>query len=241
MMFSTRLAGVFLVAIAFLLVIGVRRALDARTPLAPILLLGFVTAPLAAVLVPEAGAINRAVEIIPFTILLATMGLERLWSAEPARARIMRIAAIALVALVPVQFALFARDYFGAYRERSAPWLGGNLTGALDDLSERAEADHAPAVYFATLRATSGLEDIRNRWMDAYWRFCLLEHGRQDLLRRTVRWDGHGVDGMPSGTLVLANLGDVPTGTLVRAGELTSVRQIPEVSGDPFFVVLKRR
>ena len=239
MMFSTRLAGVFLVSIAFLLALGIRRALAGRTiPLAPILLLGFATAPLAAVLVPEAGAINRAVEIMPFAILLATVGLESLWSGE-ARCPI-RLVAVGLVALMPIQFALFAHDYFGDYRLRSAPWLGGNLRGALDSLSARAEQEHAPAVYFATLRATSGLLDIRNRWMDSYWKFCLLEHGRQDLLQRTVRWDGQSIAGMPSGALVLANVGDVPTGALVRAGALKSVQLIPEVKGDPFFVVLER-
>ncbi len=256
MMFSTRLAGVFLVPVAFLLAFGIRRALVGRTtPLAPIILLGFATGPLAAVLVPEAGAINRAVEIIPFTILLATIGLESLWSAGTARVPrapllaagalanrvwLSRLVAIGLVATMPVQFALFAHDYFGDYRRRSAPWLGGNLPGALDDLSARAEQEHAPAVYFATLRATSGLQDIRNRWMDSYWKFCLFEHGRQDLLPRTVRWDGQSVDGMPPGTLVLANVGDVPTGALVSAGELKSLQFIPEVEGDPFFVVLKR-
>jgi len=247
MTFSTRLAGVFLVAIAFLLVIGLRRVIvGSGRALDPILMLGFVTAPAAAVLVPEAGAINRAVELIPFTILLATIGLEDLWkagAAAPVRTLMQsaaRFAAVTLLILIPLQFTVFARDYFGDYRLRSAPWLGGNFDGALDAISARAEQQHAPAIYLATFRATTGLQDIRNRWLGAYWRFCLLRHGREELLTKTVRWDGRSADGMPAGALALANIGDVPTGALVTAGQLKQVATIPEVHGDPFFVILER-
>jgi 4-amino-4-deoxy-L-arabinose transferase-like glycosyltransferase len=245
MMFSTRLAGVFLVAIAFLLVAGLRRAVvGPPTILGPLPWLGFVTAPLAAVVVPEPGAANRAVELLPFTVLLATLGLQDLWAvahaSAAARARALRVAAIVLLALIPAQFVVFAHDYFGDYRLRSAPWLDGNLMGALEALSARAEAQDAPAIYFATLRATSGLLDIRNRWVDRYWRFCLMRDGRQDLLPKTASWDGHSVAGMPDGALVLANIGDVPTGSLVSAGALKVVDTIPEVRGDPFFVILER-
>jgi 4-amino-4-deoxy-L-arabinose transferase-like glycosyltransferase len=248
MMFSTRRAGVFLIAIAVLLVLGIRRVIiGTPSALAPILLLGFITAPLAAVLVPEPAAMVRAVELMPFAILLATIGLQELWSAGAAdlarnafRQSAARVAAITLLILIPVQFAVFARDYFGDYRERSAPWLGGNFEGALDALSARAEQQRAPAVYLATLRSTSGIHDIRNRWFGAYWRFCLIMRGRRDLLAKTARWDGQNVEAMPAGTLVLANIGDVPTESLVRAGKLKVVATIPEIRNDPFFVILER-
>lgn len=248
MMFSTRLAGVFLVPIAVFLIAGIRRVILGSTgALAPIVLLGFVTAPLAAVIVPEPTSIGRAVALMPFTILLATIGLQDLWPADgisfprpvlPQRAA--RLIAMALLVLMPLQFAMFARDYFGDYRERSAPWLGGNFHAALDALSARAEQRRAPAVYIATLRSTSGIHDIRNRWFGAYWQFCLTMRGRQDLLTKTVRWDGQSVAGMPAGTVALANIGDVPTEALVRAGQLKVVDTIPEVRSDPFFVILER-
>jgi 4-amino-4-deoxy-L-arabinose transferase-like glycosyltransferase len=238
MMFSTRLAGVFLVAIAILLALGIRRVIIGPShALVSVLLLGFVTAPLAALLVPEPGAIIRSVELMPFGILLATIGLDDLWS---AKRQVARCVAIGLLVLMPVQFALFVHDYFGDYRQRSAPWLGGNFDGALDALSARAEQQHAPAVYLATLRATNGLQDIRNRWVEAYWQFCLLRHRREDLLAKTVRWDGQSADAIPVRALALANIGDVPTGALVRAGKLRPVVTIPEVHGDPFFVILER-
>jgi len=48
------------------------------------------------------------------------------------------------------------------------------------------------------------------------------------------------VGAMPSGSLVLANVGEVNTESLVRAGELQQLRLVPEVSGPPLFAILKR-
>jgi hypothetical protein len=295
MMFSTRSVGVFVLAVAFLVVAGIREVLTVRrTPLGLIVLLGFVTGPLAAVLVPEAGALNRAVEIIPFTILLAAFGLEHLWTSRSLklprplligagtaavaigagyavwtmitrsrvsgstallilvgiallaaavasdRLKLGRVIAVCLLIAIPIQFGTFCADYFTDYRLRSAPWLGGNLRGALEYMIDRDRHDPAPRVYFSTLRATSGLIDIRNRWMDSYWKFYLIKHGRWDLLERTARFDPAEVHAMPAGSLVLANIGDVTMDGLVRSGELKQIKTISEVDNSEFFVVLQR-
>src|SRR5207344_1270783 len=55
-----------------------------------------------------------------------------------------------------IQFGAFWFDYFGAYRVRSAPWLSGNLSGALEALIRLDQETPAPGVYFTVLRDSSG-------------------------------------------------------------------------------------
>jgi hypothetical protein len=90
------------------------------------------------------------------------------------------------------------------------------------------------------LKATSGQLDGRNPYMDAYWKFYLIKHNRQDLLARTMPFEPQNVQTVPSGSLVLANLGDTTTEALVAKGELKRVTTIPELNHNTFFVVLQR-
>jgi 4-amino-4-deoxy-L-arabinose transferase-like glycosyltransferase len=78
--FSTRTTGVFLLPLALFVPVGLYRALRSAEPTGILLVLGFLTAPLAAVLVGEPGAINRALHLLPFGVLLAVVGVEYLWS-----------------------------------------------------------------------------------------------------------------------------------------------------------------
>jgi len=295
MMFSTRSIGVFTLPIALLLPIGMYHVLSARRNAgALIVLIGFVTAPLAALLGGEGGVINRAIELLPFTVLLATFGVEFLWSAwiggrpraflVPAGAAALalavtyagwtavtqgrvgsstvalmvlaagmlvaaamadrlplnRVAAIGLLALIPVQFGFCYADYFTDYRRRSSTWLGGNLRGALESLIEMEQQEHTPRIYFSILASTSGLMDIRNRWMGSYWQFYLIKHRREDLLARSAPFDAARIHAVPPGSLILANVGEVNMDSLVKAGELKRVRLVPEVSGPEFFAILQR-
>jgi hypothetical protein len=264
-----------------------------RTVGAVLAVAGFVTAPMAAVLVPEPAAIIRAVPLLPFAALLAAFGVEFLWSGSPLmlRARSVavagvsaaavglaygvwmlatsgrlggatilllgagavalaasrlpaidarRLAACALVAWLPLQFARFATDYFGDYRIRSSPWLGGNLRGALEQMIARAGDSPDTHVYFATLQSTAGEMDTRNRWMDAYWRFYLGKHRREQLLARTGHFDGADPASLPPRSVVLGNIGDPRLDALRRRGSLRTVAVVPELDGDPFFVLLER-
>ena len=296
MTFSTRSVGVVLMPLALLLPLGFYQVIVRRPSIPNVLvLIGFVTAPAAAVLVPEPAAIVRAVALLPFAALIAVFGLELLWTTpgvRPSRrafaaggglmftvgvsyaiwmlvtrgrvgtatllviaagscglvaaafvARpwsVGRLLACALIALVPIQFARFSADYFGDYRLRANSWLGGNLRGALEEIIARTERDRTSRVYFATLQSTAGLMDTRNRWMDAYWRFYLGKHQREELLARSAPFGETDVRSLPAHSLVLANDGDVRTGTLVKSGELRLVTSIPELDRDPFFVILER-
>ena len=80
--------------------------------------------------------------------------------------------AVALVLACVLQFAGFARDYFGDYRVRSAFWFNGNLKGAVARIV--AAVDAAPGPREVLL--DQGVNSI-----DWYWRFHLAELGRGDL------------------------------------------------------------
>jgi 4-amino-4-deoxy-L-arabinose transferase-like glycosyltransferase len=294
MMFSTRSVGVLAMPVAVLLVLGLFDVCVSRRTAGILVIFGFITAPLAGVLGGEDAAIIRAVELMPFAVLLAVFGLEYLWSlplAMPARAYLLtaggiilglatlygswtaftlsrlggatlgllgagvatvgvaivanrislgRVLACGLLALVPLQFAFFARDYFNDYRLRSSSWLGGNLRGALETLIDIDQRARPPRIYFSILASTGGLMDTRNRWMDAYWKFYLIKHGRQDLLDRTAPFDPAHLQGVAPGSVVLANVGDVTTGRLVAAGQLKTIQLIPELDVPPFFAILQR-
>jgi hypothetical protein len=151
-----------------------------------------------------------------------------------------RIVAVCLLALVPYQFTSFWTDYFSDYRVRSSHWLGGNIGGAMEEMLDREQQTHAPRVYFSTLKATSGLLDGRNPYMDAYWKFYLTKHHREDLLARTAPFEADRVAAAPPGSLVLANVGDASTEALVKRGDLRAVTAVPELDQTTFFVILQR-
>ena len=295
MTFSTRAAGVFPQVLALLIPLGVYRVLAVqRTPFNLLLLAGFVIAPMPAVLVPEAGAINRATVMLPFGALLAGFGVAQLstlatirfarptagavgaaalalgvaysgwtlasegrlsgsavgliglgamligFAAMAGSVRQGPIVAIGLLALVVLQFGGFSRDYFGDYRVRLNSWLGGNLRGALEAVIERRPEGSTSRVYFAHLQSTSGLADIRNYWMDAYWRFYLIKHHRADLLARSGPLDAANLSAVEPGSLVLGNLGDRVIDGLVASQQLKPVHTVPELDRDPFFVILEK-
>ncbi len=295
LMFSTNRAGVFLLPVALFLAIGIHHAVKHRASVINVILLaGFATAPLAALIVAEERAIFRALAFLPFGVLLASMGVQQMWSSPvkkplrplyaPAgfaalaigsgyavwtlvtqsritrssvplvvggagvlllgsiadRSRQWRILAICLLALAPIQFAFFWSDYFGPYRVRSAYWLGGNIGGALEEIIARDEHERVPAVYFSSLKSSAGHIDGRDQYMDAYWKFYLTKHGRQNLLARTRPFDPQAVQAVPPRSLVLGNAGDTTIDKLVAGGDLKAVKTIDELNGESFFVVLQR-
>jgi hypothetical protein len=83
MPFSTNLVGVFLFSFAVLLPLGIYVAVIRRaaSPIHLAVVAGFAGAPLAAVVVAEQNAIFRGLGILPFGVLLATIGAHQLWFA----------------------------------------------------------------------------------------------------------------------------------------------------------------
>ena len=83
LMYSTRAVGVFLAPLAILLVAGLRALLQGRIGASSaVLIVGLLIAPLAATLVRVTDAVYRALELLPFVILLAVAGAQYLWSAD---------------------------------------------------------------------------------------------------------------------------------------------------------------
>jgi hypothetical protein len=221
---STRLVGIFLLPVAILLPCGVYQMLALRkTPFNTLLLWGFVTAPCAAALLAEI-AIRRAMVMLPFAILIATFGLEFLLSSPR---RMWRVAGIALLVLTPVQFTRFHADYFGDYRSRSSSWLGGNVRGAVVEIIEKAGPGPVNEIYLSNAIP----------YVDAYWDFYLIKHGRTDLSAHTVYFDPRESDlrAARPGALALRAAGDSPT-----SGGWTPVGVIREANGTTSFSIYRK-
>jgi 4-amino-4-deoxy-L-arabinose transferase-like glycosyltransferase len=107
MPFSTRAVGVFLLPVAVLLVTGIGSVIRHPSPANIVAVVGFFTAPLAAVLVPENSEIIRATAMLPFGVLLAVMGIASLWKWPfQERARFVLMPAGLLVLLGAIAYAV---------------------------------------------------------------------------------------------------------------------------------------
>jgi hypothetical protein len=182
-----------------------------------ILLLGLLSAPVAACLVAEPYAIQRELLLLPFAVLIATVGVEHLAALRPRRPRLV---AWGVLALIPIQFAFFYTDYFTTYQVRSAFGFGGNIRGALEDIIAREPRADVRPVYLGT-----GI-----KFVDLYWRLYLTKHRREDLLQRTVYFDEGTFDlqAVPGGSLVLASADGAAHG-LTGSSALRTVRLIRNV------------
>ena len=229
---STRRVGIFLLPLLVFLPVGLARiATLRRTQIDRLLLLGFVSAPLAACLVvPEPYAIDRELVLLPFAVLIATCGVEYMWA---ARQRHWRIAGVCLLALIPLHFAFFCVDYWRDYPLRSAYWFQGNRRGALEEIIAREPRDQPPAIY---------LETSRILYVNAHWQLYLLKHKRQDLLQRTVYFESKSLDvqAVPARSLLLMTNDDVSAEALVERGQIRRVETFPEPGNPPAFALFQK-
>ena len=215
---TTHRVGVFLLPMIVCLAVGLNEIANVRrTWVNFILVLGLLTAPLAACLVAEPYAIQRELVLLPFVVLIATVGVEYLVS---ARQRPLRIAAWCVLVLIPIQFCAFYVDYFTTYRVRSAFGFGGNIRGALEEIIDRDRKGDVRPVYLST--------DVK--FVDLYWRLYVIKHGREDLLEQTVYFDSRTLDvrSVPPGSLVLASAGRSAGGPM-RSGELRTVQLLRNI------------
>jgi 4-amino-4-deoxy-L-arabinose transferase-like glycosyltransferase len=157
---STRLVGLFLMPVAPLLLSGLLTVAKRRTTFDLLLVAGLLTAPLPEVLAIK-DDIGRWLVVVPFVVLIATIGAETMWVSGRRGRRI--AAMLLLVAMVP-QFVLFYRDYTTDYRIRSGHWFGGGDTRTA--VSEALRL--APEVAFLS-------DSVLH--LEAYWRFYALING----------------------------------------------------------------
>jgi 4-amino-4-deoxy-L-arabinose transferase-like glycosyltransferase len=228
---STRHVGVFVLPFLALVPVGVWHvATTERTVVAGLVVAGFLTAPFAALLVPEPYTIDREMTVVAFAVLLAAYGVASLFA---ARRGWMRTVVWVLLALVPLHFGYLMYDYFGDYRGRSAFWFEYNHRDALEEVIARSANDRDLPVY---LSARS------DPYIESYWQFSTIKHHREDLLTRTVYFDSETLDvaSIPPGALVVMNRNDPALLPHVAAGRLRQLREIPEPAEAPYFRVLEK-
>jgi 4-amino-4-deoxy-L-arabinose transferase-like glycosyltransferase len=218
---STRAAGVFLAPLALFLAAGCYEVATRERPrLAWLLVAGFLTAPIPAVLVEEPYAIYREMELLPFAILLAIFGVRRLLRAPGPG---WRLAAVVALAAMPFQFGYFLHDYFTTYRLASYGWFGGNIPGAVAKVEELDASRPGQAVYLSP-RIPYGIER---------WHFYLARDGREDLFARTRVFDATTpLSSLPAGSLFVVNVEDrQPVDPRVKSGDVRKVAEIVEPFG----------
>lgn len=230
LVFSSRVAGVFPAVTALLLPIGFVAALRRSEHIRLLWIGGLLLTALPAILLDEGSAINRAMGIVPFGVLLSAAGFDAVRSAKPSWARAV---AAGVMVMAVAQFSVFARDYFGDYRVRSASWFQYNIRGGLDAIVERTAGGARP-VY---------LNDAI-RWIDSYWKFHVRAVERPDLLPMTNGFT-HVDPAVPPGSLLLVPGTDPALSAEARAavasGQFVLVTDIVEPDGLVSFIVLERR
>lgn len=233
-MFTTRTTGVFLVPMLLLLPYGIYRCLRSRSPMGHVLFLGFLSAPLAAILLDEPFAINRAIEVLPFGVLLAAGALHHALpatgQAPPWRGWLMPAMTVALLLIGIVQWRGFLIDYYGDYRVRSAPLFQGDIESAIQEIIDREPAGSRSTVYVA-------------KGLDLWWKFYALKHHRRDLLDRVKFLEPPDIDKVPQQAFVLLSVqtpqGEATALALAKAGA-AAIRNVQDIDGAPSFAVLQR-
>ena len=227
---STRRAGVFLIGLAPLLVAGIYDVADGRRGRAGWLVLaGVLTAPLPAVLVGEGSAIYRELEMLPFAALLAVYGLRLLVRSS---SRTLRVAALVALVLIPVQFVVFAKNYFSDYRLLSAARFGGNIRAAVGAIVDRDRQRRLPAVF-----VSDAIAYPRDRVQ-----FYLAEFGDEALLSRvrllTRQTQSRDV---PPGAVVLTPVIDgVPRLNGLAPSDVRAMTTVTEPTGTGSYVVFEK-
>jgi hypothetical protein len=235
-MWATRRAGVFLLPMAVLLPCGIWSIIRHDVSIHRLVVLaGFLFAPVPIVVaLPEAPhyATARGLLVAPFGALIGAAGAEFLASRSQLLAR---TAAGLLVFSVPVQFTLFARDYFTDYQRRSAfrhDYL--NVRGVVEFVIARDHSAGVPRIY---------LSDTLGGGKASQWRFHLLTHRRDDLWERTRYFSTSAVDGdlVQPGSLLVLTANDPRAEELVQSGRYAPLHIVKDVTDSPAANILLRK
>jgi 4-amino-4-deoxy-L-arabinose transferase-like glycosyltransferase len=218
---STRSSGLFPLAFAVLLPIGLVAAWRSKQPLGWVLIAGFLTAPVVSVI---SGAIemNRVMFVIPFAVLVATFGAVALLQSRsiPQRA----VAALLVIAVV-WQFAGFYRDYISdSYRMRSATWFSGNAREALRELIARSGSG---PVYIS-----SEIE-----WIHRFWRFYAIEAGRLELVGRTTYFGGQP-PAAAAGAVLLCDAATTQCASIATSGAWKTIATVASIDGNHHYAIM---
>jgi hypothetical protein len=201
-----------------------------------LLLVGFAFAPVPIVLaLPEAPqyATARDLLVIPFGILLSVAGMQ--WLIESGGGG--RVAVTALLVAMPLQFAGFARDYFGGYQHRSSFRHDGlNMRGVVDAVIDAERSGPATAIYLS--------EDL-GTGKSVQWQYHLTTRRRLDLWEKSAYFDPAsfttaGGELSPGSLVIIAPNHTRLSGILGR-GTCAVVHEVRDVAGSPSAAILRCR
>jgi len=151
------------------------------------------------------------------------------------RGRMSRIVAILLLLSMPVQFIVFARDYFTAYQVRAAHRFDYlNVRGVAEYVIASDESVRVPVVYLS-----EGLGILKTQ----QWKFHLLTHKRSDLWERSKYFEPAQVasNDIPSGSLLVVGAGDNQRlEAAVGSGRWSVVHTVNLIDGEPAASILRR-
>lgn len=225
---ATGRAGVFLLALAPLMIAGLRDIYLTRSRRGGLLVATMLLAPLPiAITMPPAAnySIGRAMTMVPFGVLIAAYGVQSL-----GRIPQLRLPLALLLAAVPLQFALFMADYRGDYQHRAAPRLDPvHMRGVADEVIRSEAASPAPGIYFSHRLDDGG----------ARWRFFTLKYARPDLWEKSQQinlTEGHAT--LTPGSLVICYADDAAAAGLLASGYRT-VATVAGIAGEAAALVLK--
>ena len=220
--------GVFLIPVVVLLPVGIialirRRGLRVA---GGILLAGLLLSPIPAAVSGQSRMIQRAVLMLPFVALISAAGFAVLWQ---SRQRIWRYAAVALVVIAPVQFAVFYWDFLTHYKYRSAFYY--------DAVSFASVSEHllggatAPAIYLRRDLDAVG----------AKWRFYATKARQTALLDRTTYVSGpQDLEAASPGSLLVMYPQNAEIAALEQSGRWTLVQIVNDVDQRPSAAILRR-
>jgi hypothetical protein len=161
--FSTNLVGVFLLPMAMFILGGIYAALKRRAePFYLVALLGFISAPFAAAIPTEENAIFRALGLLPFGVLLASLGLQQLWSLEAPRSLILGLRGLALFGVV------FAAGY-GGWSLATGRGLPSSAVPLLVIATIAVVATQLPGRVWVTRVAVAGLLLVMPLQFASFW------------------------------------------------------------------------
>jgi hypothetical protein len=228
---ATRRAGVFLAPVGVFLVFGIYDLWQRRSSAASIVLLaGLALAPVPATLVDERYAIQRALLVLPFGVLISVFGSAFLLRQPKG---LVRAATVVLLLAMPLQYASFYRDYFTDYRIRSAWWFDPiDFRDVAEYLISADSSARLPAVYLSR-----DLDDVAPRW-----RFYLTKLAHEELARRTIYFSADILDAsqVPAGSLLVLYANDPHVPGLLAADACSVARLVVDAAGGKSAVVLRK-
>ena len=141
---STGRTGVFLFPLVFLLVFGALCAVRQKDYFSELVLIGFLTYPLAPALINDPGRISRALVVIPFGILLSIYGVKFMYESKE---KLLKSILYTLLSFIFLSFIFFLNDYFGNYRVRSRAVFNNNVGGAFESVLKSTQIRPVEKIY----------------------------------------------------------------------------------------------